>query len=196
MSDAIRDTDTGTGSKPDKRSAILDAAATQFLTYGFRRTNVGDIADEAKLAKGTIYLHFQSKEDLFDALARHLMDRFLVTGRTALHGEGPPARRLTGYLDAVIGEPGRLLAASPHAAELMESKQAHIAEQLRRYDLTIQRDVRMVLNAAGLPESAADLVIAAAHGQKKLSRDPQAYRRQLDLHLFFLLEGLTRRPRP
>ena len=52
-----------------RRAAILAAAQACFWRSGIRRTAIEDVAVEAKLAKGTIYLYFASKEELFAALA-------------------------------------------------------------------------------------------------------------------------------
>lgn len=53
---------------PDRRDLILDAAAGCFNRFGYRRTVVDDIAREVGIAKGSIYLHFKTKEELFLAL--------------------------------------------------------------------------------------------------------------------------------
>jgi AcrR family transcriptional regulator len=50
---------------PDKRRRILDAAVRVFSRDGYRRAAVSDIADEAGVAKGGLYLYFPSKVVLF-----------------------------------------------------------------------------------------------------------------------------------
>lgn len=47
---------------------ILDAAAGLILRWGYNKTTIDDIARQAGVAKGTIYLHWQTREDLFAAL--------------------------------------------------------------------------------------------------------------------------------
>jgi len=49
----------------EKRLRILNCAATFFTRFGFRKTSIAEIAKEARVAKGTIYLAAQSKQDLF-----------------------------------------------------------------------------------------------------------------------------------
>jgi AcrR family transcriptional regulator len=49
----------------EKRKAILDAAAKVFSSFGFRKASISDIARAAGVAKGTVYLACESKEDLF-----------------------------------------------------------------------------------------------------------------------------------
>lgn len=56
-------------SKRDERAdQILDAAAQLLLRWGYNKTTVDDVARQAGVAKGTIYLHWKSREDLFIAL--------------------------------------------------------------------------------------------------------------------------------
>ena len=58
-----------------KRRQILDGASRQFLRQGFDATSMGDIAKEAGVSKGTLYVYFDSKERLFYALVREEKDR-------------------------------------------------------------------------------------------------------------------------
>jgi len=56
-----------------KRNVILDAARTVFSRQGYAGAAVGGVASEAGVAKGTLYLYFKSKEDLYlAALARDM----------------------------------------------------------------------------------------------------------------------------
>lgn len=47
---------------------ILDAASTLILRYGYHKTTIDDIAREAAVGKGTLYLHWKTREALFTAL--------------------------------------------------------------------------------------------------------------------------------
>src|SRR6266699_4283293 len=47
---------------------ILDAASTLILRYGYHKTTTDDIAREAGVGKGTLYLHWNTREALFAAL--------------------------------------------------------------------------------------------------------------------------------
>jgi TetR/AcrR family acrAB operon transcriptional repressor len=52
----------------ERRERVLDAAQQLFLRYGYDKTTVSDIAKQAGISKGAIYLHFASKEAVMDAL--------------------------------------------------------------------------------------------------------------------------------
>ena len=89
-----------------RREEILDAARRVFASRGFRGTTIADIADEAGIALGTIYLYFPSKEDLFVALNQRLAE--IITSAIA---DGAPdvsleeaVRRRIGNVFAACGE--------------------------------------------------------------------------------------------
>lgn len=51
---------------------ILDAAFEEFVNHGFAAARVEDIADRVGVTKGTIYVYFPTKEELFGAMIRHI----------------------------------------------------------------------------------------------------------------------------
>jgi TetR/AcrR family transcriptional regulator, repressor for uid operon len=57
--------------KIEIREKIIKAAMDAFSKNGFDRTRMDDVAKTADLSKGTIYLHFKSKEDLFYAICEN-----------------------------------------------------------------------------------------------------------------------------
>jgi AcrR family transcriptional regulator len=59
--------DTGAGESA-KRRQILDGARRVFLAEGFDGASMGEIARAAGVSKGTLYVYFDSKEKLFEAL--------------------------------------------------------------------------------------------------------------------------------
>src|SRR5829696_8205195 len=59
--------------KEERRNAILDAAERLFLQHPDRMANVSEVASDAGVAKGTVYLYFPSKEEMLLALhERHV----------------------------------------------------------------------------------------------------------------------------
>ncbi|GAB4569064.1 MAG: hypothetical protein Tsb0020_23040 [Haliangiales bacterium] len=55
--------------REERRFCILDAAESVFADKGFDRATMDDIASEAELSKGTLYLYFKNKDDLLMSLA-------------------------------------------------------------------------------------------------------------------------------
>jgi AcrR family transcriptional regulator len=62
---------------PEREKRILIAAAKLIEHYGFDKTTMDEIAQEAGVSKGAIYLHFKSKDDLFEALILSESDTLL-----------------------------------------------------------------------------------------------------------------------
>jgi AcrR family transcriptional regulator len=54
----------------ERAQRILDVAAALILRWGYNKTTIDDIARQAGVAKGTIYLHWNTREELFGALLR------------------------------------------------------------------------------------------------------------------------------
>jgi len=61
----------------EKHDVILDAAVKTFAQTGYHRTRVSDIAREAGVADGTVYIYFENKEDILVTLFQDLMLRFV-----------------------------------------------------------------------------------------------------------------------
>ncbi|HEX2013730.1 MAG TPA: TetR/AcrR family transcriptional regulator [Nitrososphaera sp.] len=59
--------------KTELREKIIQAAIASFAQTGFDRTKMEDIAKRLGLSKGTIYLYFEGKEDLFLAICEHYL---------------------------------------------------------------------------------------------------------------------------
>ena len=67
--------------RPESRpEEILDAALHVFGEQGFARTRLEDVAKRAGVSKGTLYLYFKSKEDLFREMARFCVSASLAEG--------------------------------------------------------------------------------------------------------------------
>ena len=77
-----------------KRDLILKAATKLFARRGFFNAQVADVAREAGVAAGTVYLYFQSKDDLLISIFERTMHEGLEAGRQALAGVSDPVERL------------------------------------------------------------------------------------------------------
>lgn len=63
---------------PDKPQQIIEAAVRVFARKGYFNSRVSDIAREAGIAAGTIYLYFKTKEDILTTLFREKMAEFVA----------------------------------------------------------------------------------------------------------------------
>jgi len=105
----------------DKRERILAAAERIFARHGFFAARVSEIAKEAGVADGTIYLYFKSKDDLLISWFEHRMTRVNTAMRAAIAGQAPRDQLITmirTYLQLVSDEP---VAAEVLTIELRQS---------------------------------------------------------------------------
>lgn len=86
-----------------KRERILDAAVRVFAKSGYQQARVADVAKAAGVADGTIYLYFDSKEDLLVKLFEDRVERLLAHLRRELPKESTAAGRLRRVLELQLG---------------------------------------------------------------------------------------------
>ena len=65
----------------DKREAILRSAIKVFAQKGYFNAKVADIAGEAGIADGTVYLYFKSKEEILHSVFDRAMEEFIAEGK-------------------------------------------------------------------------------------------------------------------
>ncbi len=193
--------------EPTKRESILQAAAQAFSRLGFRKASIGDIAQAAGVAKGTVYLAAKSKEDLFyQAVLRDLREWLaslarLIDPRRAAeelletlavasveYFESHPLVR-----DLFLGVCyGHLPGWEERLDELKELGKAHVVELLRlgirqgqfRKDLEVE-DIAMILQ---------DFMHAVYLVQSQARRlDGTELRRRMKIGLRLIVDGLRAR---
>jgi len=103
----------GAGGKLARRRQLLDAAASCLDARGYAATTMAQIAERAGLAKGTTYLYFTSKEELFLELLGEAVAEWCEAALREL--EGPPAAEIEGASEALA----RALADRPRFACLL-----------------------------------------------------------------------------
>jgi TetR/AcrR family transcriptional regulator, fatty acid metabolism regulator protein len=79
---------------PDKPQQIIDAAVRVFARNGFYNSRVSDIAREAGIASGTIYLYFKTKDEILVTLFREKMAGFVSALRKEISGEADAPAKL------------------------------------------------------------------------------------------------------
>ena len=73
---------------------ILDAAFEEFTKRGFTATRAEDIADRVGVTKGTVYVYFETKEALFEAMVKHASTPFREAFRAYAHKSNDPVEEL------------------------------------------------------------------------------------------------------
>ena len=155
-----------------REEAILDAAAEMLRARGFQAMSMEEIAARVGIAKGTIYLHFASK----DALAAALVARGIAALTTCIDGLDPDLpilERLDRILHAMLGGAVQ----HDHGAPFLDSA----APELKRL---IETDERCAELVRGL---RARLTALIDEGQRREEIDPRQPATVLVGALFALL---------
>jgi len=131
---------------------LIEAAEAQFRRFGYRRTTVEDITGNAGTGKGSLYLHFESKQAVYMAVVAESLGRFVEAAAGLLEGPGTAPARLRGLVEMTIEHYGQdeLLCASLFGGSgLVEGEVARMAADLQR---TRIRDLLRELLTTGQQE--------------------------------------------
>ena len=80
----------------ERKNEILDAAEKLFGAKGFDHTSTNDILNEIGIARGTLYYHFKSKEDILDAMIERITRQLIAKSTDIVQKkEIPVLQRLT-----------------------------------------------------------------------------------------------------
>jgi TetR/AcrR family transcriptional repressor of nem operon len=87
-----------------RREQILDAAARVFTDKGPSAATMDEVAAAAGVAKGTVYLYFDSKEQLLSGLGNRYTEELLRRSNELLKGDGPGSfiERSEGFLEEIV----------------------------------------------------------------------------------------------
>lgn len=74
----------------ERKQEILDAALSLFSEKGYSKTSIRDIQDAVGIARGTMYYHFASKEEILDALIMRLHNAVITKAKTLAENKNIP----------------------------------------------------------------------------------------------------------
>ena len=74
----------------ERKNEILDAAEELFAAKGYEQTSTGDILGRVGIARGTLYYHFKSKEDILDALIERINGVLIAGAKKAAADQSIP----------------------------------------------------------------------------------------------------------
>jgi len=101
---------------PDKPQQIIEAAVRVFARKGYFNSRVSDVAREAGIAAGTIYLYFDTKEEILITLFREKMAAFVSALRKAIAEE----RDAVAKLRRLVRLHFQMLEGNPDLAEVVQ----------------------------------------------------------------------------
>ncbi len=88
--------------KLKRREEILDAAEKVFFTKGVENSTMDDVAEEAELSKGTLYIYFQSKEEIHWEISQRHMDKVACDMEKVLDLKNNPVENLLAIANVFI----------------------------------------------------------------------------------------------
>ncbi len=178
---------TESTSAPDAR--LIASAEAQFRRFGFKRTTVDDITSEAGTGKGSLYLHFESKQAVYLAVVEASLERFVNSASQLLDGPGSVPERLRSLVELTIrhyGEDELLHASLFGKTGLVDGDVARMAADVQRTGIrsllrallaigqregSVRTDLDVDAAAAVLFEIGWAVVRAALEGDSQVSLD-------------------------
>lgn len=114
----------------DKRERILSAAERVFARRGFFAAKVSDVAKEAGVADGTIYLYFKNKDDLLISLFERRMQQVNDLLREAVADIASPREQLKKLIRTYL----QLVHDEPAAAEVLTIELRQSSKFMKEYE--------------------------------------------------------------
>ena len=194
------------GSGREARASILRAAKGLFVRFGFKKTSIEDIARAARIGKGSVYLHFRSKEEIFAEVVREASDRMLEALVTAVERAHTPADKLRDFLGAKLTTLAEI-AADHHLGEEAVIELLPLAKSLRQAHVERERSLLREILREGvssnafavshldLLESGLMTLLGALETSTLALRDFTGTRAGLDEVISVLIGGMSATPR-
>lgn len=135
-----------------RRKQILEASLKCFLTFGFSKTSMDDIAKEAGVSRPLIYLKFRNKEDLFTGVFQFLMEGRTERAAAAAGGAGSRRARLMELCRILLIEPWSRIVGHPKTGEFYEMCSVHLPQVTETYQRTFMKGARELLRDKDLGE--------------------------------------------
>ena len=195
--------------KEERAPEILEAALASFAEKGFAGTRMDDIAKRAGITKGTIYLYFKSKEELFKALARQSIGERIAAITVQLEGADGPAAEQLRFVLTTLGHfastsdrvvlPRVLLAEAGNFPELAEFWRKEIIDRgLGLFEMIVKRGIARGEFRKMVPGHAARLCVAPLLVLilwrtlfARFDAEPYDYPGLIETHVTTLLKGLA-----
>jgi AcrR family transcriptional regulator len=161
-----------------KRARILEGAMKVFLTYGYARVTMEDIARAADISRPALYLLFKNKAEIYRAIGAALLDNSAESAEAALEKDGPFAERMLDAIDRSLIALHKSIMDSPHGAEILDRKNTLASDLAAVWRSRLEKTFRgailaeakrneVDLKARGLTADAlAELLLDGLEGMK------------------------------
>ncbi len=153
----------------ERNEQILEAATQVFAEKGFYKARMDDIAAQAGLSKGALYLYFKSKDAIITALLDRLFRHEMRDLSALQRAEGSARERLLRFAEAIIADLHAWLRLIPVAYEFLglifrnKTVQGAFRQYLRAYmDLCVPIIEEGIANGEFAPRNPQDVALALA----------------------------------
>jgi len=187
----------------DTRERILVAAIRRFSKFGYRRTSINDVAEEAGLARPTVYLYWRRKEDLFVAGLERFNAHSWNLAETAAAKNGSAAERIHATVMAQYGTTSDIVHGTASGHELFQANlqlgRVVVEECLRHGEKLLTRlleqgirdgEFKLQRSSARSAEIAHIIVSFAQNSLLDQRHTPLSYRKNLRKTLNFILDSI------
>jgi AcrR family transcriptional regulator len=154
-------------SSRSRRVQILDAAAAVFAARGYQRATIKEVAAQAGVSPGTIYLYFRNKRDLLLTIADRLTSQSMSQTVSQLAGLGPDAYLptfLEGFLTFIQQNGDLLQAVVSEIWTDRELRERFLAQVVAPVFATGARYLELQMAEGTVRPCCADVVIPAVTG--------------------------------
>lgn len=185
-----------------RRARILEGAMGVFMTYGFQRTTMDDIAKAAEISRPALYLQFRNKTDIYRALASTFLDEIVGRARAAMSRPGTLGERLGGAMHLAY-ECMLEIEESPHGAEMLDMRNKLAADLVGEGRATFRALIEAAVDAdvarrgirigdRGLAAGTlADCLLDAIDGMKLRGLPAGEQRRAIDAYIAVLTNAVA-----
>lgn len=181
---------------PVRRDEILEVAMRLFIERGYDATAINNIIARAGISKGAFYHHFQSKEDLIEALASRYAEEAAAAARPILEDETLDSfARLSAFLASMRQQKVDAAARLRTTFEpLFRPENVQLFDRSQRATLSVVRPILADIIARGVeekcfdvshPEEAADVILGLMAGTRDLMVDLYAARTDFERRRHF-----------
>ncbi len=141
----------------DREIHIIEAAFTLFLRYGVKRTGMNDIAQEAGIARQTLYNSFSNKDAVLRATIRLFTARAMAEIEKGLSKSKSLSEKLDVVFEQIAVRPYEMLHSSPNAEDIISGMNTASRDEIAENDRAFQDVLERIFSENEAPVRMAGL---------------------------------------
>jgi AcrR family transcriptional regulator len=143
-----------------RRRALLEAALAVFARHGYKKASMDEVAHAAGVSRQGLYLHFQSKEDLFRAAVAHALQRSQAAVAAVVEAPaGSVEDKLVGAFDEWVGQ--FVDAVGADVDDLVDACRVLLGPVVEEHAAQFAARIATLLDSSGVAAAYAPLDITA-----------------------------------